>query len=305
MLDVRRMRVLREVAVRGSFSAAAESLSFTQSAISQQIAALEREAGARLVDRSARGVRLTDAGRVLVRHADAILAHLADAEAELAAVAGVRGGRLRVGAFESAAATIVPLAVAAFTERHPEVELTLTLAQPEEALAALRAGELEVGLTVDGVGEDESGLELVHLLDDPFFLVVAAGHPLATKPHVRLADAARESWVAGRSDLECNRLVFQACRTAGFDPAVAFKTDDYAAAQGLVAAGVGVALIAELGLQTRRDDVVVRSLGAEAPQRRVRALAATADRRSPAATAMLAVLREVTARDRPALALAA
>src|SRR3954462_8016470 len=109
MLDVRRMRVLREVARRGSFSAAAEALSFTQSAISQQIAALEREAGAVLVQRSTRGVRLTEAGEALVRHADVILARLADAEAELAAIAGLRGGRLRMAAFESAGATLMPL----------------------------------------------------------------------------------------------------------------------------------------------------------------------------------------------------
>src|ERR687889_1181608 len=105
MLDVRRMRVLREVALRGSFSAAAESLSFTQSAVSQQIAALEREAGAVLVERSARGVRLTDAGEAVVRHADAILARLAEAESELEAIAGLRGGRLRLAGVEATAAT--------------------------------------------------------------------------------------------------------------------------------------------------------------------------------------------------------
>src|SRR4051795_3819370 len=128
MLDVRRMRVLREVAVRGSFSAAAESLSFTQSAISQQIAALEREAGCPLVTRNARGIKLTEAGEALVRHADAILARLAEAEAELEAIAGVRGGRLRLAAFESAAASLMPLAIAAFRADHPRVELSLIIA---------------------------------------------------------------------------------------------------------------------------------------------------------------------------------
>ena len=123
MLDVRRLRVLREVAARGSFSAAAEALSYTQSAISQQIAALEREAGTTLVDRSARGIRLTDAGEALVRHAEAILARLAEAETELEAIAGLRGGRLRLAAFPSAGGSIIPPAVAAFRERHPGVEL--------------------------------------------------------------------------------------------------------------------------------------------------------------------------------------
>ena len=136
MLDVRRMRVLREVAVRGSFSAAAEALSFTQSAVSQQIAALEREAGTTLVQRSARGVRLTEAGEALVRHADAILARLAEAEAELEAIAGLRGGRLRMAAFESAGATLMPLAIAEFRARHPAVELSMMLAEPEDCAAA-------------------------------------------------------------------------------------------------------------------------------------------------------------------------
>src|SRR5213596_2516765 len=150
MLDVRRMRVLREVAVRGSFSAAAEALSFTQSAVSQQIAALEREAGTILVQRNARGVRLTEAGAALVRHTDAILARLGEAEAELEAIAGLRGGRLRLAAFESAAATVMPKAIADFRSQHPAVELSMVLAEPEESLPQLRAGELEVALTFDG-----------------------------------------------------------------------------------------------------------------------------------------------------------
>src|SRR5215210_728948 len=137
MLDVRRMKVLREVAARGSFSAAAEALSFTQSAVSQHVAALERESGAKLVERNARGVRLTDAGRALVGHADAILARLADAEAELEAIAGLRGGRLRLASFPSAGATIMPEAIARFRDRHPGVELSLEPCEPEPALVRL------------------------------------------------------------------------------------------------------------------------------------------------------------------------
>src|SRR5215207_4735390 len=133
MLDVKRLRVLREVAAHGSFSAAADALAYTQSAVSQQIATLEREAGTLLVDRSARGVSLTDAGEALVRHADAILARLSEAEAELEAIAGVRGGRLRLSAFESAAASLMPLAIAAFRSEHPGVELSMTINEPEDA----------------------------------------------------------------------------------------------------------------------------------------------------------------------------
>src|SRR6201991_2108385 len=142
MLDVRRMRVLREVAQRGSFSAAADALAYTQSAVSQQIAALEREAGTRLVERNARGVRLTDAGRVVVEHADAILARLADAEAELEAIAGLRGGRLRLAAFPTVGATLIPLAVATFREKHPGIELTVRQLEPEDSLPLLKSGEL-------------------------------------------------------------------------------------------------------------------------------------------------------------------
>src|ERR671931_161121 len=148
MLDVRRLRVLREVAQRGSFSAAAEALSYTQSAVSQQIAALEREAGTVLVERSARGVRLTDAGRALVEHADVILARLSDAEAELEAIAGLRGGRLRLAAFPSAGASIMPEAIARYRERHPAVELTLEPAEPGPAIAKLRGGEVDLALDI-------------------------------------------------------------------------------------------------------------------------------------------------------------
>src|SRR5919107_519663 len=146
MLDVRRMRVLREVAQRGSFSAAADALAFTQSAVSQQIAALEREAGTVLVQRSPRGVRLTEAGEALVRHTDAILARLAEAEAELEAIAGLKGGRLRMAAFESAGAALMPLAIAAFRERHPSVELSMTLGEPEETEPQLKSGDADLVL---------------------------------------------------------------------------------------------------------------------------------------------------------------
>src|ERR687896_222877 len=164
MLDVRRMRVLREVAVQGSFSAAAEALSFTQSAVSQQIAALERETGTILVQRSARGVRLTEAGAALVRHADAVLARLAEAEAELEAIAGLRGGRLRMAAFESAGATLMPLAIAAFRERHPAVELSLSLSEPEDCVPLLKSGELDLAIGFQArASTADDGIERHHL----------------------------------------------------------------------------------------------------------------------------------------------
>src|SRR3954465_1393766 len=177
MIDVKRLRVLREVAHQGSFSAARESLGYTQSAVSQQIAALEREAGSTLVERNARGVRLTDAGRALVEHADGILARLAAAEEELEAIAGVRGGRLRLASFPTAGATLVPLAIAEFSKRHPEVELSLVEADPEEAIPALKSGDPDIALTFEYVSHgktvwfpDHADVELVHLLDDPMHL---------------------------------------------------------------------------------------------------------------------------------------
>src|SRR4051794_33905947 len=149
MLDVRRLRVLREVATRGSFSAAADALHFTQSAVSQQIAALEREAGMPLVERGARGVRLTQAGEALVRHTDVILARLADAEAELEAIAGLRGGRVRLASFPSAGATIAPAAIARFRERHPAVDVSLVLAERPEGVDKLRSGEVDIALLIE------------------------------------------------------------------------------------------------------------------------------------------------------------
>jgi DNA-binding transcriptional LysR family regulator len=149
MLDVRRLKVLREVAARGSFSGAADALNFTQSAISQQIAALEREAGTRLVERSARGVRLTVAGEALVRHTDVILARLADAEAELEAIAGLRAGRVRLAAFPTAAASILPMAIARYRERFPGVELSMIPAEPPEGILRLRQGEADLALLID------------------------------------------------------------------------------------------------------------------------------------------------------------
>ena len=299
MLDVRRMRVLREVAAQGSFSAAAEALAYTQSAVSQQIAALEREAQTRLVDRSARGVTLTDAGRALVVHADAILARLADAEAELAAIAGLRGGRLRLTTFTTAGATVVPKAIVAFRHRHPGVELTLGPEEPQDGLVCLRAGEADIALTVATTFDPpacDDDIDHVHLLDDPMYLMLAADHPLAGRSRLRLADLADDDWILGSSN-RCPdaRILVHACQQAGFEPRIAFHSDDYLAIQGFVAAGFGVSFIPDLALVAVRDDVVVRSLGARPPLRRVQAATLAGSWASPAKQAMLEVLVEVAA----------
>jgi DNA-binding transcriptional LysR family regulator len=310
MLDVRRMRVLREVAGRGSFSAAAESLAYTQSAVSQQIAALEREAGMRLVDRSARGVRLTDAGRVLVEHADAILARLADAEAELEAIAGLRGGRLRLASFPSAGATIMPEAIARFRDRHPAVELTLEPAEPEPSIVKLRSGEVDVVLDITPGFRPprDDGIERLHLLDDPMYVALPAGHALARKRTLKLEELADESWILGTTGSCPDVSIFlRSCQLAGFEPRVTFNSDDYFAIQGFVAAGMGASFIPDLALISVRDDIVVRSLGVRPPVRVIWAATLTDSYRSPAKQAMLDVLVETSAdfaANRRALALA-
>jgi DNA-binding transcriptional LysR family regulator len=311
MLDVRRLRVLREVATRGSFSAAADALHFTQSAVSQQIAALEREAGTKLVERSARGVRLTEAGEVLVRHTDVILARLADAEAELEALSGLRGGRLRLAAFPSAASSIAPEAIARFRARHPDIELSMIPAEPDDAQAKLRAGEVDIALLIEtpwGECDVDTTLDRIHLLDDPMFVCLPRHHPRAGKAKLRLEDLRDESWLLGSTNSCPDASIFlRACERAGFEPTIAFDSDDYPAIQGFVAAGIGVALIPDLALTSVREDVVIRSLTPRAPVRRILAATLAGSYRSAAAAAMLDILVEVGreyAGDRRELALA-
>ena len=298
MLDVRRMRVLREVAVRGSFSAAAEALSFTQSAVSQQIAALEREAGTTLVQRSARGVRLTEAGEAVVRHAEAIMARLAEAEAELEAIAGLRGGRLRMAAFESAGATLMPLAIAAFRQQHPAVELSMSMSEPEDCVPLLRSGELDLGdrLRVGGLARRRRHPPRPPARGPDVPRAARATTRWPTAAACGWRDLAGEAWIGGQPDCECNRLISRACAVAGYEPRIAFETDDYTAMQGFVAAGVGVSLIAELGLTTVRDDIVVRDLGRDTPVRQIYAATLAEGYRSPATQAMLEILRDVASR---------
>jgi DNA-binding transcriptional LysR family regulator len=298
MLDVKRLRVLREVAACGSFSAAAESLSYTQSAVSQQIAALEREAGTVLVERNARGIRMTEAGRALVRHADVILGRLADAEAELDAIAGVRGGRLRMVSFPTAGATIAPLAIGRFRERFPGVEVTLAPREPHEGLDCLKSGDCDIALTVEAsfARIADKAIERHPLLDDPMYVCLGTCHPLARKARLRLKDLADESWIMGVTGTCPDGLILQrACQGAGFEPKLAFESDDYNAIQGFVAAGVGVCFIPDLALIAVRDDVVIRQLEGRPPVRHILAATLAGGFVSPAARAMLDILVEVGA----------
>jgi DNA-binding transcriptional LysR family regulator len=296
MLDIRRMRVLREVAARGSFSAAAEALAYTQSAISQQIAALEREAGTTLVERNARGVRLTDAGRALVRHADVILARLVDAEAELEAIAGLRGGRVRITSFPSAGATLMPIAIARFRERHPGVAVSMQLAEPPDGIAQLRAGDCDVALIIQPEYDTtcDDGIDRLHLLDDPMYVALPKSHPLARKRGLKLEELADENWILGTTGSCPDASIFlRSCQVAGFEPRIAFNSDDYFAMQGFVAAGVGASFIPDLALMSVREDIVVRSLGPRPPVRQIMAATLKDSFLSPAKQAMLDVLVEV------------
>ena len=304
MYDVKQLRVLRAVAEHGSFSAAADALSYTQPAISQQIAALEKRAGTTLVDRGSRGVRLTDAGRVLVEHAEVVIARLAAAEAELEAIAGIRGGRVRLASFPTAGASLLPPAVALFSDRYPDVELTFVEHEPEEAAQMLRAAELEVAIVFEygDVNPQEfarlyEGIELHHLVDDPMYLALPRDHPLARKQRVRLGDFADETWIQ-ESDAHswCGGFHAACCEAAGFDPKVGFQSDDYNVVQGLIAAGVGISLLPGLALTNVREDIVIRSLGRGAPARRIAAATLAGRYHSPAAIAMLEILGEVAER---------
>src|ERR1700735_3181523 len=288
MLNVGRLRVLVEVARRGSFSSAAEALSYTQSAVSQQVATLEAETGMTLLERHARGVRVTPAGHALVEHAEGILARLEAAEAELSAIAGLRAGRLRMASFPTAGATLMPLAIATFRAAYPEVELTLAEGEPEEIAPRLSAGEFDLALLFEFEEPDAlDGLERVELLADPMYLALPGAHTLARKSGLRLADLRGEAWIQTSRESPCARHVVRCCHAAGFEPNVSFESDDYQTVQGLVAAGVGVALIPELALSVVREEIAIRAVAPRPPARQVIAAAPTDVRLSPATPAML------------------
>jgi DNA-binding transcriptional LysR family regulator len=294
MLDVRRLKVLREVAARGSFSAAAESLSFTQSAVSQQVAALERECGAKLLERGPRGVRLTDAGRALVEHADAILARIDDAEQELAAIAGLRGGRLRLATFQSAGSTIVPLALGEFHRRHPDVELIVTL-EEQDARGTLASGDADLAIVMDFPHTPllAPDLELTLLLEDPYDVILPADHPLAAREALALEELAEERFVVHPYGMGCREGTMAACRAHGYEPKVAIECDENDQVQAFVAAGLGVGVYPRLALTPLRSGVAVRRVAGEAPTRRVWVATMAEGYRSPATEAMIGILSDV------------
>ena len=282
MLDVTRLRVLVAVARYGSVTAAARALNYAQPSVSHHIARLEAETGAKLLQRAGRGVRLTDAGRLLAERAEEILGRLDAAENELAAHVGLREGRVRLAAFPSALGTIVPAAAACLEAESPGMDLMLTEAEPPEALRMLRAGYVDAALVFrhyqedadDGPpSRDDEGARGVLLLDEPVHLITpaactpaagvpgppAAGHPAASplaaslsgeRGVAGLAAFAGRRWIAGCE--RCRGYLLRQCALAGFTPKIAFTTDDYIAVQALVAAGLGVATLPDLALRSAR-----------------------------------------------------
>ena len=294
MLDARRLRILSEVACRGSFSAAADTLYMSQSAVSQQIATLEREVGMPLLDRANGGPRLTAAGEALVGHAEAVMARLEEAERELGAIAGLEAGRLRIASFPSASATLVTGALSRFRARYPGIDLHFSEYEPEDSVPLLRRGEIDLAVVFDYPAipaEAERDLERELLLTESMYIALPAGHALADAPTVSIAELADEPWLCSKRPSSCSEMVMVACREAGFEPRVEFESDDYSVLQGFVAGGLGVTLLPDLALASLRADVVVRHVEPVTPQRRVWATIRGEGSRSPAADAMVDVLR--------------
>jgi DNA-binding transcriptional LysR family regulator len=289
MLDVIRLRVLVAVARHGSVTAAARALNYAQPSISHHIARLEAETGARLLQRAGRGVRLTDAGRLLAERAEEIIGRLDAAEAELAAHVGLREGRVRLAAFPSALGTIVPAAAARLEAQTPGMDLMLTEAEPPEALRMLRAGYVDVALVFQHYQADADpeppsaspeGTRGRLLLDEPVHLVTAA--QAGPRPP-ELADYAGHRWIAGCE--RCRSYLIRQCALAGFTPKVAFTTDDYVAVQALVAAGLGVTTLPGLCLRAARHPGITVT---ELPGARRHVFAVTyGDPPDPPATARL------------------
>ncbi len=263
-MDPRRVLVFRTVARAGSLSAAARELGWSQPAVSQQLQRLEREVGAALLVRSSRGVTLTEAGTVLLGRADGIAGELHMAAEELASLAELRGGRVRLVAFPSAAATLAPAALKRLAEDHPGIEVALVEAEPPEAWTSVREGTADVALVFgyDGPPPDSTrpggDLTWLPLAVEPVDLVLPPDHPVARRRAVRLSDLAGDTWIGGCP--RCRSHLVERCREAGFEPRLSHETDDYVAVQALVAAGLGVTLLPRSALRAfQHPEVVVRS----------------------------------------------
>src|ERR1700729_241838 len=318
MLDVTRLRVLVAVARHGSVTAAARALNYAQPSVSHHLSRLEAETGALLTQRAGRGVRLTDAGRLLAERAEEILGRLDAAENELAAHVGLRAGRVRLAAFPSALSTLVPIAAARLEAENPGLDLTLAEAEPPEALRMLRAGYVDValvfrhyqdGVTVSPPGDADEGTRSRLLLDDPIHLVTRAATasadprpprgtaeepPLPSWPD--LADYAEYRWIGGCE--RCRSYLVWQCELAGFSPKIAFTTDDFVAVQALVAAGLGITTLPGLALRAARHPGI-QATPLPGSHRQVLAVTSGEAPEQPAVARLLDVLSLTAGAERP------
>ncbi|WP_238408918.1 LysR family transcriptional regulator [Pimelobacter simplex] len=289
VIDLRRLEALVAVHRTGSVSAAAAHLHYGQPTISHHLRRLEAETGAVLLQRVGRGIRLTPEGERLARRGEEILGLLARAEAELAAATSLQSGRVRLAAFPSGAATLVPDALALLATRHPGIQLDLVEAEPPEAYELLRAGEVDLALTFAYPDQPEPDqIASVPVVDDPLHLVTPAS---AAPPDgdVDLAQYAGAGWITGCE--RCRRELLSLCADAGFTPAIAFASDDYVAVQSLVASGLGVTVLPGLALRAHQHRAVVRR--PLAAHRRVQLSTYGAPPRPAAVDAVATALTEV------------
>ena len=294
MLETRRLQVLKAVVDTGSVTAAARRLGYTPSAISQTLATLEREAKTSLFEKAGRGIRPTQAGLLLAEHAGAVAAQLREAEAALEALRAGQAGRLRLAAFATAGAALVPRALSRFRDEHPGVELDLMMVETDEALDDLRAGRLDLAV----IAEDAAGssqhddLDLLHLLDDPYRIVLPRTHRLAARRVIDLEDLAEDHWVATAS-ARCNCLptVNTACARAGFSPHFGIEADEFATTVGFVEAGLGVAMVPQLALSSVPDSVRVHRIRNIEPVRHVYAVTRSQSAGQPMVKRMQEALR--------------
>ena len=259
-MDPRRLLVFRAAARAGSLSGAARELGWTQPAVSQQLQRLEREAGTPLLLRSTRGVSLTEAGRMLLSRVDVVAGELHMAGEEMAALAQLRGGRVRLVAYPSAAATLVPQALRLLRDDHPAVEVSIVEAEPPEASTAVAQGEADLGLVFGygGPPQEDGNLVWRPLSTEPVDLVLPPDHPAGARRDLRLAAFEGEAWIGGC--LRCRQHLVDRCRAAGFEPRLVHESDDYVVVQNLIAVGLGVTMLPRSALQAfRHPAVIVRS----------------------------------------------
>jgi DNA-binding transcriptional LysR family regulator len=284
MLDVRKLRLLRDLADRGTIAAVAAARNYTPSAVSQQLAALEREAGTALLERTGRGVTLTAAGAVLAAHAEEVLAALERATAALAATRDGLAGPLRIGAFPTAMRTLLPAALVALAREHPGLDLAVDELDPALVPARLRDGTLDVALVHDydlvPIAPDPA-IDTAPLLEETMYL--AATRPLA------LADCRDEPWILAGPGTLCHTMTVRACEAAGFPPRARHHADDFVTVLTLVAAGQGVAVVPALALRPPPPDGVV--LTPLPTRRRTRIAYRAGTGAHPAIAAFVAALR--------------